>query len=143
MNKEDFCSYELSLKLKEAGFNWECYEFWDTHFSDDGTPIKIRKTQSEPKVCVMSECNSILDYIGSDLITAPTLAKAAKWLRDEHGIDLDIVVRYTPINKSKLYAVNIGCIEDDVVNHIYLFERGDYKIALSDGICEALKQIKK
>lgn len=91
MTHEDYCSYELAVALKAAGFDWACYEFWSKDFCTDGTQTKIRRTKSEPKICVMSECNSMLDKMDSDLITAPTLAVAAKWLREVKGVALNII----------------------------------------------------
>lgn len=90
MDNTDYCSYELSVKLKKMGFDLECYEFWSLDFCPDGTPVKIRKSQNQPKSCVVSERNSILEQIGSDLITAPTLAKAQKWLREKHHFHIHV-----------------------------------------------------
>ncbi len=93
MNTEDFVTYAQAVKLKECGFDWPCYEFWDNSFCLDGTPVKIRKSISEPKICVMSECNSMLDKMGCGLITAPSLSQAAKWLREVKGIYIEVKVR--------------------------------------------------
>lgn len=94
--REDFVTYEQAQTLKSLGFDWACYEFWDTSFCTDGVPVKIRRTTHEPKVCVVSERNSFLEKVGSDLITAPTLATVQKWLREEKKVSVEARVSNEP-----------------------------------------------
>lgn len=102
MTNEDFVTYEIAQALKKAGFDWPCYTFWSLDFCADGTPTKIRKTSAEPKVCVVSERNSILEQMGSELITAPLMAEAQKWLRNEKGATIVIYPQIvdTPVEYS-------------------------------------------
>lgn len=150
MNKEDFVSHEIAVKLKELGFDWECYEFWDTSISDEGTPIKIRNTTQEPRTCVISERNSILESMGCELITAPTMAKAQKWLREIVGIYVGVNTAIQ-IRKWQFYLDDLNqhinphdgelltrCPED--MQDEYDKEYFDtYESALSAGITAALE----
>lgn len=137
MNRhEDFCTYDQAVRLKEIGFDWECYEFWSKDFCTDGIPTKIRRTKTEPNVCVMSECNSMLDKIGSDLITAPTLALAQKWLRETKHINV-----YPEINCLKKWfatAVDMERNEDLIWDRIMF---NSYESALSAGIDAVLELV--
>lgn len=134
--KEAFCTYEQALKLKVLGFDWECYEFWDLDFCTDGIPMKIRKTRSKPKVCVVSERNSMLERMGSPLITAPTLACAQKWIRDIKR--LSVQVSFNP-GKEDWYCCIVNM--DSSYNIFSKFGYMSYEKALSEGISEALKRI--
>ncbi len=132
MNKEDFVTYETAAKLKELGFDWECYEFWDTSISDEGTPIKIRKTTQEPRTCVMSERNSILESMGCELITAPTMAKAQKWLREVHNWHISVNPEYDGTWYYHICPIGGALEEGDV-------DFPTYESALSAGITAALE----
>lgn len=62
MNSEDYCSYELSVKLKEKGFDWEVYRIYSQG---------------------LGECDwyeAVLDNYNFDIgyISAPTLSQAQK-----------------------------------------------------------------
>lgn len=152
MNTEDFVTYEQAVKLKKCGFDWPCYEFWDNSFCLDGTPVKIRKLKSEPKICFMYECNSMLDKMGCDLITAPSLAMAAKWLREEWDLHIDA----SPFTDGYTDADGRKCDEWEfwdfgimrVSNGSFVVGYGDrefdtYEAALSAGIDAALKLLKE
>lgn len=144
MNKEDFVSYETAVKLKELGFDWECHEFWDTSFCVDGTPTKIRYVYGDHKfnVCVVSERNSMLEQMGSEYITAPTMAKAQKWLREIKGIAINVVAHDGgKYNWEDVYLPNatefVGYIHPDIKQY------ETYEAALSAGIEAALKLIEE
>ena len=154
MRHDEFCTYEQALKLKEVGFDWECYEFWSTDFYKDGTPAKIRKTKSKPKACVISEHNSMLDKMDSDLITAPTQAVAMRWLREVHRLYVGICP-FIPFERWKFYIddlnqqvnpytgdLNTRCDEDQQEEYDEIMYES-YESALSAGIDAALKLIRK
>lgn len=139
MKHETYVTYEQAVKLKELGFDWECYEFWDTTFCTDGTPVKIRKTKHNPKVCVMSECNSMLEEMGSDLITAPTMAVAARWLRETKGIDIEL--RVYIVGKCREYRPYV--MPPKETDYIAYPPYPTYELALSTGIDETLKLLEE
>lgn len=71
---DEHVSFPISELLKKLGFNWEC----DHYYRYDRTSI-----QTVPP----SENWNQDDY----LCSAPTLASAQKWLREEYGIHADAV----------------------------------------------------
>lgn len=150
MTNEDYCSYQTSQALKKAGFDWPCYEYWDVHFCTDGTPIKTRHVHGDHKfrVCVMSERNSVLEDMGSDLITAPTLAQAQKWLITK-GIFVEVGC-FGKFDSNKYFCKDIIYWSYELVNTITGDDIGDnedvfegYEAALSAGIEAALKLIEE
>lgn len=128
---EDYCSYELSKALKDAGFDEPCLTFYD----------------------VNKELGRALDsdnfnhlggtYQGewfTDTISAPTLAHAQKWLR-EKGIAVS--VQANEIQGELWYSADI--ITTKGVNELVDggFDYMDYEAALSAGIAASLELIKK
>jgi hypothetical protein len=70
---EDFVPYELAVKLKEKGFNEDCYTVYNT------ATMRIERSLTTWK-----------DYKG--VILAPTISQVLKWLREENihlYIDID------------------------------------------------------
>jgi len=81
--QEDFCSYELSKKLKELGFDMYYCMAW--RWLDENTQELMTRDQ----------CN-ILSVYERYITDAPTLELANKWLRETY----DIEVMATPIMKN-------------------------------------------
>lgn len=135
MEIKDFCSYELSMKLKEAGFNEETLAQWAAE--PDGKPA-LMSSALMPSFR-NSECR------GRD-VTAPLLYEAQKWLRECAGIKLLVgycaygyywersTTRHAPVTLSfkrdALSAVDKNGIWQS------------YEDALSDGIEKALELLK-
>lgn len=74
METNDYCSYNLSLALKKAGFFGMC----DMFYSDTD---KAQRNELRPKPKIQNE-------ISADMTLAPTLYQAQKWLRSK-GIDIE------------------------------------------------------
>ena len=67
---EDYVTFEQATKLKELGFDWKTWIYYD---EDDNE---------------LTESISSVDWNGeTDSISVPTLAQASKWLR-EKGITI-------------------------------------------------------
>lgn len=85
---EDYVSYELAVALKEAGFDWQCRAVW--HF--DGEDYKFIEdygaTFQHPSD--IPHWNTSVVW-GLHFYSAPTLAQAAKWLRDVKGIAINVM----------------------------------------------------
>ena len=130
--KEDLCTYEQAIKLKDMGFDEPCYNFWS--LEPDGKPLVITST-----LCIVRSS----DLKGRD-VTAPFLWQAQKWLR-EKGIHISV----NPY--CKVYNPNICDAEDCAWSfelHSVPFGRwlekskGEfdaYELALSAGIDAALE----
>lgn len=133
MNTEDFVSYEQAVTLKECGLDWLCIAKWA--IEPFGMPALMGSTAF---VFKNSECK------GRDAC-APTIAQAAKWLREVKGIYVEVKVR----NHNAFEVV--GKVIDNppyIIKH--LFDLWDYKnpystyeSALSAGIDAALELIKE
>ncbi|MCM1168923.1 MAG: hypothetical protein NC324_03200 [Bacteroides sp.] len=73
MNKEYYCSYELSKKLKAAGFDEPCDHYY---FKDDG---ELKSVNSADNYNVRGQ---------ETFTSAPLLYQAQKWLREVNEIDV-------------------------------------------------------
>ena len=72
---EDYVSFEQAKALKELGFDWECYQFYNAD----------KKLCSYTSIGCGDDCRDWNDNdyasIGDAECSAPTLAQAQKWLR--------------------------------------------------------------
>lgn len=75
METTDFCSYELSKRLKGCGFNEPCDHYYNGH----GNLNRYADTD---------RINRNTNGHHTPSCSAPTLAHAQKWLREEKGIDV-------------------------------------------------------
>lgn len=77
MIEESYVSFETARLLKEAGFDVECYWFYINDGSAD-TGIVVLSTSPRDH------------NMGTGFLSRPTLALAARWLREVHGIHASI-----------------------------------------------------
>ena len=75
METTDFCSYELSKRLKDCGFNEPCDHYYNGH----GNLNRYADTD---------RINRNTNGHHTPSCSAPTLAHAQKWLREKWGIDV-------------------------------------------------------
>lgn len=128
MEKTDFCSYELSKRLKDCGFDEPCIAQWACE--PDGKPILLGST-----AFVFSNA----ELKGRD-VTAPLLFHAQKWLREKKGF-------FVEVTSEALHDWDYFILElDEDVNaglargkEIY----ESYEQALSAGISASLQLIEK
>ena len=94
MITEDYVSFETAKLLKEKGFDWETYGYWDLTTETHTQKIGIETTSK----------NWNYKWNPFSLpMSAPTLQMAMKWLRKKHKIYVE--VRIT--NHSMSEMVNI------------------------------------
>ena len=75
MITEDYVSFEIAKLLKEKGFDWECYGYYDT--------------TKHPDYMLEHSGSEIDSNDGPDCyISAPTLQMAMKWLREMHYLHI-------------------------------------------------------
>lgn len=124
MNYEDYCSYELSIRLKEKGFDWKCFHYWRTNgfnpiFMQSETPISIdnRKGYQYP---------------------SPTISQAQKWLRDEKQI-LVLIFPWSNNYQVKIFVMYSDIWQQHSISDNVVFN--NYEQALSAGIERALELI--
>lgn len=148
---KDFVTYEQAVKLKELGFDWGCTYFYDedkkltagyADISGDGGFDDYELSVIDLTCSVNNNC------LYRDIFDAPTLAQAAKWLREVKGIIIVCtpeVDEYDFNDYVRKFITGQWCYE--------LWRNGDehwnsteklyptYETALSAGIDTALKLI--
>lgn len=120
MIEESYVSFETAKRLKEAGFREPCI----SHYSNSGQVWQ----SSSPE-----------DYNDDKLCRAcsrPTQALAARWLREEHDIDVMIDVYNRDYYCCNIYKNKHLRIIKNIVS-------SDYIEVLESGLQEAIKLIKK
>lgn len=149
MAHEDYVSHELAKALREAGFNWHCRAIWhydgeDYNFIEDygATFLHIENIPhwNDSKVW------------GARITSAPSLAQAAKWLREAKGIAINVIAhgrcdcRDGKYHWEEVYLPN--CKENGlqwadwfIYGKHPLFDT--YEQALSDGLSQMLNLINK
>ena len=77
--EKEFVSYDLSVKLKELGFNEPCLAYWDNHklFIIDRNSERIQK-------------NSNYKDIFEGIISAPLFQQAFRWFREIKEVEYQI-----------------------------------------------------
>lgn len=126
MEATDYCSYSLSLALKECGFDEPCIAQWSCE--PDGKPMLVGST-----AFVFSNA----ELKGRD-VTAPLLFHAQKWLRKVKHIS----VRVSYIHYHKVWFadwLNLDSGEFDDTDATF----ATYEEALADGISVALELIEQ
>lgn len=140
MTHEDYCSYELSKKLKAAGFDWECSHYYTKGNSDDDKPWIIGDS-----IEVDWNENGIkaTPFI-IPLCSAPTLAVAAKWLREVIGYHIQVRI----CGLRDMYSVEIletktnGLFLKLKHSDDYVIFFDSYEKALTAGLTFALNLLK-
>lgn len=75
MNEEVLCTFDQSRLLKRLGFNMECYRYY---INKRLSPKMIYRNHNETRITV----------------SAPTVCDSAKFLREEHGVDLVVSPKF-------------------------------------------------
>lgn len=131
METTDYCSYELSLALKEAGFDYPCYFYYTKEDTPDDC---VYHTTSE---------EAPIDYNRSVYAgcSMPLLSQAQKWLREKKGIAINVIA-----HDGGAYDYDIVFLPN-AVDCDYPIDRATfsrtYEEALTEGIKSALELIKK
>lgn len=135
METTDFCSYELSKRLKDCGFDEPCDCYYTNGYANPDPEDLSR--------IVKLHRDSLYNYnmvIGADgeCVSAPSLYVAQKWLREVKHIS----VRVSYIHYHKVWFadwLNLDSGEFDDTDATF----ATYGEALADGISVALELIKK
>lgn len=117
MIEESYVSFDTAKMLKEVGFDEVCRSaYYATGNSS-----------------VMHERNSMLS---PSYISRPTQALAASWLREAHNIDVMVDVYNRDYYVCNIYKNKHLMIIRNIVT-------SSFEEALEEGLCEAIKLIKK
>lgn len=87
---ESYVSLEIAKLLKKLGFKWGCRAAWDLTFPDE--PYLNYDTVYQ------TDFNNDVD----DILYAPTLSVAQRWLREVKNCQVEIMYMYDK------YGINIG-----------------------------------
>lgn len=91
--KELFLDYEMSLKLKEIGFNGKCVKGFDKNGND-------------------------LYYPDSDIIVDnPLIVQVFKWFRDEHGIYGNVL---SNLERYDTFDID-GHFQDEIIEFVHFY----------------------
>ena len=129
METTDFCSYELSKRLKDCGFDEPCDHLYNGH----GNLNRYADTD---------RINRNTNGHHTPSCSAPTLAHAQKWLREVKRCDVTVYAQ--PYNGLPFYTGYIlfeGDETEVLDDNRQWFD--DYEKALSETIAAALELIKK
>ena len=83
--KDQFATYEISLKLKELGFNEECLAIYINLVLK---PIIQKPISGEFNYKFKSVRNSVI--VNSENCSAPLWQQVIDWFRDKHNLDVII-----------------------------------------------------
>lgn len=129
MNKEKFASIQLSMLLKEKGFDETC-RFAYYKFNENYIVSVAEKRNSQ----LPSNCFSITTY-----------SHVLKWLRENHNVFVLVVPHYSRKYETIKYEYKIATYSDIQEKPIKLKKSKEYYEkydgCLNDGILEALKLI--
>jgi len=100
--KEAYVSFEVAKLLKEKGFDWKVFHFYD----EDGH-LKHRE----------GDCYSLYnwnyptkDEYGSKYCSAPTQQMACRWLREEKGLNVNAIYGDYPALKKSFWMPQIDSL---------------------------------
>jgi len=90
--KDQFCSYEIALAMKELGFDEECLAWY---FDKN---IRICGTDG----CFLSSPFTNSKYGDEDTIAVPLWQQCIDWFREKYNIHVSVEVLYRPRRFNKL-----------------------------------------
>ena len=129
MVEESYVSFDTAKLLKEVGFDVPCRDFFT--IEGDGNVVI-----TEARSCRYH--NSFEDCF----ISRPTLALAARWLREKHKIHVGADMAYSKLVAEKwIYQIRFTDSIGNPYKSVGWFN--DYEEALEAGLQEAIKLIKK
>lgn len=131
--KEDFATYEQSVKLKELGFDWEVEHFYGLNESN------------EPKLCKLPDALGGQDNHNKyhDSFSAPTLAQVQKWLREKE-IEVGVFAEFDGEIRTGQWVWLMRKFDTHLYDTVFPedISYDTYEEALSAGIDKAIEFLK-
>ena len=132
MNTEDFVTYEQALALKKLGFDLGV----DHVYNKDGELIEETRYMDDYTAYV----NYNIEKYGGDIISAPTLSQAQKWLKKNKKIDIIVSLEdETYVQYQVEIYIRKKCVSPRYNHGFY----ETYEEALSRGITKSIEIIEK
>lgn len=121
--KKEFVPYELSLDLKNKGFDDSCFGYW-SNFENDN---------KDPKLFFNQKSN--FNFL-ENIIPAPTFSQVFRWFREKH--DIFVQPNKSVISGNNWYYFVI------TTNNVYVCEgSSDYDMSQCYCVRDLLKLIEK
>ena len=134
LENKDFCDYDTCVALKELGYNRGAYAYYFPNHKED-----LIFNTHPMRGCSINEMvrgynTYSKDTVGHELIDAPTMWEAQKWLREEKGV---VVLVHHLITEEGDWEWEISYrYRSKGMYH-------SYEEALFEGIKEAIKLLKE
>lgn len=107
--KEQFVAYEIALKLKELGFNEECFGYYD----------------SSNYLCIYQQEDYFLSSDSPNIqVDAPLWQQAIDWLRITKKIDIQILRNKPNYHEYKVEIYKLN--NNDTYLHLYIKDNDGY-----------------
>ena len=143
LTEKDYCDYETCVALKELGYNRGAYAYYFPNHKED-----LIFNTHQMRGCSINEMlkgyNTYpKDIMGHELIDAPTMWEAQKWLREEKNIGVFV----SGFKNGYTFWVNNLLNGDTLYQGFFDNQTGEkyksYEEALAEGIKEAVKILKE
>ena len=115
---EQFCSYEIALKLKELGFNEECFGIYGS---------------CDEEFVIVRNANKLV-AISPDDTLAPLWQQVIDWFREKHRL---------AINNPNQKEVKIFCVISEDNSIVKVITDTDFYKARKQAILKAIELCKK
>ena len=144
LTEKDYCDYDTCVALKELGYNRGAYAYYFPNHKED-----LIFNSHQMRGCSINEMlkgyNTYpKDVMGHQLIDAPTMWEAQKWLREEKKIHVEVHIAFNKyfyeLFKTDEYDKHCG-IQKVLVLGTNGYE--SHEEALLEGIKEAVKILKE
>ena len=143
LTEKDFCDYETCVALKELGYSEPTLAYYHGFLSSKPLLYLVidKDCMPEDGVNVFDLLSNSNKYKDSKNIDAPTLYEAQKWLREEKGLFVEVVMSYGKYD----FDICSTKLEQNMTHKILCEIWGfkTYEEALSEGIKEAVKILKE
>lgn len=129
MIKDQFATYEISLKLKELGFNEECLAIYINLVLK---PIIQKPISGEFNYKFKSVRNSVI--VNSENCSAPLWQQVIGWLREKHGLLIHIDGKF---------KVRISNNTRESIGHVFTkdLQKSRHTLKMNGSVCPHLNYL--
>lgn len=133
--KRQFLTYEISLKLKELGFDEPCLMYY---YKDDENKLHSNISTSSLYGAMISE-----EGLNTERqIKAPLRQQTIDWFREKHNIHIIVSGRLVNDPKKKTYKWEVYGDFEEEPGKLYEGLNKDYYTAYNEAILKAIELIK-
>lgn len=125
-----YISLRTAKILKRLGFHWECHACYQNN------ELREFTISHDSHQTLVMDYNKVVDYM--DLLSAPTLAVAQRWFREEKNIAIDIKSNKQGNYDFMVHRINMVDYTLPSVLCVSACKFNTYEEALENGIQNAL-----